>query len=128
MKYLLDTHVLLWWIKDSDKLSLRARELIENGRNELFWSAASSWEIAIKYELGKLPLPEQPSEFIEKELKENRIGSLSISNHHAYAAANLPSHHKDPFDRILISQSQIEDISLITTDELFKYYDVETVW
>ncbi len=128
MRYLLDTHVLLWWIKDSEKLSMVAREIIENGRNELFWSAASSWEIAIKYELGKLPLPEQPSEFIEKELKENRIGSIPISNQHTYVAASLPKHHKDPFDRILISQSQMENLPLITLDKLFKFYEVETVW
>jgi len=128
MKYLLDTHVLLWWIKDSDRLSTIARELIENGRNELFWSAASSWEIAIKYELGKLPLLEQPFEFIERELKENRIDSLPISNQHTYVAARLPNHHQDPFDRILIAQSQLENLPLISIDKFFKNYDVKIVW
>jgi PIN domain nuclease of toxin-antitoxin system len=128
MKYLLDTHVLLWWIKDSDKLSKRVRELIENGANELFWSVASSWEIAIKFELGKLPLPELPSEFIEKELKNNRIDSLIINNQHVYAAARLPLHHKDPFDRILIAQSTVDNLPLISTDKIFKHYTIEVIW
>ncbi len=127
MKYLLDTHVLLWWIKDSDKLSKQVRELIENGSNELFWSSASSWEVATKFELGKLPLPSQPSEFIENELRINRIDSLMITNQHVYAAAQLPLHHKDPFDRILIAQSILENLFLVSTDKIFKAYDVNLI-
>jgi len=128
MKYLLDTHVLLWWIIDSNKLSEKARELIEKGINELYWSAASSWEIAIKNELGKLPLPEQPSEFIESELKKNRIDSLNINNYHAYKAGKLPLHHKDPFDRIIIAQSQLDNLPLISADKVFNSYDVKVIW
>lgn len=128
MKYLLDSHVFLWWILDSDRLSETARVLISEGGNELFWSAAGSWEISIKYELGRLPLPEKPSAFVEAELVKNRINSLPIVNWHTYEAARLPLHHKDPFDRILVAQSRIEDLPLITADRLFGQYDVKTVW
>ena len=102
MKFLLDTHILLWWITDSQLLSKTAGNIISDGNHELFWSAASSWEVAIKYNLGKLPLPEVPESFIPTELSRNRIESLHINDAHSFRAGQLPNHHRDPFDRMLI--------------------------
>ncbi|NQU65085.1 MAG: type II toxin-antitoxin system VapC family toxin [SAR324 cluster bacterium] len=126
MKYLLDTHSFLWWILDSPALSAKARNVIGNAGNDIFWSVASSWEVAIKHNLGRLPLPAEPSIFITGEL--NRIDSIPITNDHAYQAGKLPPHHKDPFDRMLISQSKIENLQIITADKVFRQYDVKTIW
>ncbi len=127
MKLLLDTHIFLWWITDAPELSENARKLIRERRNRLFWSAASSWEIAIKYASGKLPLPEQPNKFISKELAKNRISSLPISDAHAFEAGNLPLHHKDPFDRMLVAQARLEGLGLISDDPLLIQYDVKII-
>ena len=87
MKLLLDTHTFLWWITDDPQLSEKARELIGNGNNALFWSAASSWEVSIKYALGRIPLPESPEQFLPAEIEKNRIESLPIIDAHAFQAA-----------------------------------------
>jgi len=128
MKYLIDTHTFLWWITDSSSLSKKAREIIGKAGNDLFWSVASSWEVAIKNKLGRLPLPEVPSVFITSELFKNRVESIQISNDHAFAAGQLPFHHKDPFDRMLISQAQMEDMVILSSDNVFQQYEVKTVW
>ncbi len=128
MKLLLDTHVFLWWIADAEPLSETARELIADGRNTLHWSAASSWEIAIKYALGRLPLPEPPEEFLPQELAKNRFQSLPIKDVHAFRVGHLPPHHGDPFDRMLIAQSQVESMVLLSSDRKFSLYDVEVRW
>jgi len=125
MNLLLDTHIFLWWIDDASELSQNARKLIRNSHNNLFWSAASSWEVAIKYALGKLPLPEIPSILIPKELAKNRIQSLLINDIHAFEAGQLPQHHRDPFDRMLIAQARIERLILLSNDPLLRQYDVE---
>ena len=128
MKYLLDTHVFLWWITDSPQLSENVREIISEGASDLYWSSASSWEIAIKYANGKLILPQEPEVFITSELVGNRISSLSITDDHSFLAGKLPVHHRDPFDRMLIAQSSFEKMPLVTADRLISQYDVNTVW
>ena len=128
MRFLLDTHVFLWWIMDSPQISENVRRLISEGSSDLFWSAASSWEIAIKYANGKLPLPDEPEVFIESELSTNRISSLSITDAHSFMAGKLPVHHRDPFDRMLIAQSNFENMPLITSDQIISKYEVKTVW
>lgn len=128
MKFLLDTHVFLWWIEDSPLLSGKAREIIRKGANELFWSTASSWEVVIKYHIGKLPLPDSPELFIKGELKKNRIASLTITDEHAFQAGKLDLHHKDPFDRMLIAQSHIERMPIVSGDSSFELYDVKIIW
>ncbi len=128
MKFLLDTHVFLWWIMDSPQISKDARKLMSEGSSDLFWSSASSWEIAIKYANGKLPLPDEPGVFIMSELSSNRISSLSITNEHSFMAGKLPVHHRDPFDRMLITQSNFENMPLITSDRIMSQYDVKTIW
>ena len=128
MKLLLDTHTFLWWITDSPLLSKNARQLIGDGYNTLYWSTASSWELAIKYELGRIPLPVEPKDFIPPELAKNNIESIPIMDEHAFQAAQLPHHHRDPFDRRLIAQSKIESLPLLSNDKQLSQYDVQISW
>ncbi|MEA1967480.1 MAG: type II toxin-antitoxin system VapC family toxin [Thermodesulfobacteriota bacterium] len=128
MKILLDTHAFLWWITDDPQLSKNASALIVNSSNYLYWSSASSWEVAIKYSLGRLPLPDSPSQFIMEELEKNQIESLPITDYHAFSAGMLPLYHKDPFDRMLIAQAINESMILLSCDTVYKYYDVNVCW
>ena len=102
-RLLLDTHVWLWSITTPGKLGREGLTLLENTANELFLSAASAWEIAIKYRLGRLPLPEPPHKFIPPRLIRDGIKPLPVEHHHACHVANLPDLHRDPFDRLLIA-------------------------
>ena len=128
MKVLIDTHVFLWWNSDDPFLSLRARETIADGQNEVFLSAASAWEIAIKTAKGKLILPEAPGQYIESRMGLYRFRPLPIQIRHAAHVYELPPHHNDPFDRLLIAQSQLEAMPLVTKDEDIQRYDLETIW
>jgi len=128
MNLLLDTHAFLWWITDDNQLSKQVRELIRDGRNKIFWSTASSWEVAIKYALGRLPLPDFPEKFLPNALVENRIESLPINDFHAYRAGRLPLHHRDPFDRMLIAQAQAESLTLLSDDPQFSRYGLKVIW
>ena len=126
-RLLLDTYVWLWSITTPRKLGREGLRLLENTGNELFLSAASSWEIAIKYRLGRLPLPEPPHKFIPQRLIRDGITPLPVEHHHACHVANLPDLHRDPFDRLLIAQAQIEHLAFITADQKLKDYDVEMI-
>ena len=128
MKFLLDTHSFLWWITDSRLISKTAKKIISDSNNALFWSSASSWEVAIKYKLGRLMLPEAPELFIPAELVKNRIEFLPIVDEHSFRAGQLPIHHRDPFDRMLIAQAQIEDMKIISNDHQISFYDVNLMW
>ena len=128
MQVLLDTHVFLWWIDDDKRLSERARSIITDGTNELFMSVVSSWEIAIKAQLGKLDLPANLEQFISKQLDENHITIMPIQLTHTLAIYRLPLLHRDPFDRMLVTQSRFENIPLLTTDPLIKQYVVKSIW
>jgi len=128
MKALLDTHAFLWWIDDDSRLSSSARMIIENRENQVFFSAASAWEIAIKTQFGKLRLPSSPDIFITEHLSLNGFEPLPISISHALHTASLPSLHRDPFDRVLIAQSRTERLPLLTCDGLIIQYSVETIW
>ena len=128
MNLLLDTHTFLWWITDAPKLSKTARDLIRDGNNTVFWSAASSWEVSIKYSLGRMPLPEAPEIFLPSELSQNRIEPLPITDMHAFQAGQLPRHHRDPFDRMLVAQAQLESLVLLTNDRQLSLYDVNVQW
>jgi PIN domain nuclease of toxin-antitoxin system len=128
MKLLLDTHTFLWWITDNPQLSKKARELIGDGHNILYWSAASSWEVSIKYALGRMPLPEAPEQFLPAEIGKNRLESLPIIDAHAFQAGQLPHHHRDPFDRMLVAQAQVESLALLSNDRQLNHYDVEIRW
>lgn len=128
MKILVDTHVFLWWITDGPELSTRARAVIRDGRNTLFFSSACGWEIAIKTRLGRLHLPDRPERFLPGQLARNGMESLPISMAHALHVATLPLLHRDPFDRMLVSQAQVERLSILTADPLIARYQIETIW
>ncbi len=128
MKALIDTHVFLWWITDDRRISLTAEEIIEDGNNDLYFSSASCWEIAIKSNLGRIVLPDKPVSFIASQLSTNSIQALPIHVVHALNIINLPDIHKDPFDRMLISQAQMEKLPIITSDVVIDKYDVEVIW
>jgi len=127
MKILLDTQVWLWLCKSPEKVSKRARRQLQDERNELLLSAASVWEIAIKYSLGKLPLPSSPGEYIPEGLTMTDTHPVAVQFSHAVRVARLPFHHRDPFDRLLIAQAQTEGIPIATADPKFKPYDVEII-
>ncbi len=128
-KYLLDTSVLIWTLlSSSDALSGRALEILKGKGVERFVSAVSLWEIAIKYSIGKLPMDLTPKAFSEELLQSGEITCLDVTFRHAVSVADLPFHHKDPFDRLLIAQAQCEGLPILTPDANFKKYDVEVVW
>lgn len=132
MKALLDTHTFLWWITDNPQLSPRARDLIADSANDVYLSAVSGWEIAIKAQLGKLRLPENVlqtiPQFVMTQLALNAIRVLPLQIHHALHVYTLPLHHRDPFDRLLIAQSQLENLPLVTADTILNAYDVSIIW
>ena len=121
MKLLLDTHLLLWASEGSHRLSTAARKLILNPANELIFSSASIWEIAIKHAKGVERFDAEPG-FVREALLGNGYSELNITGRHAVAVTHLPSLHKDPFDRILIAQSIVEGIPLLTSDVVVARY------
>jgi PIN domain nuclease of toxin-antitoxin system len=127
MRVLLDTHIFLWWIDNNKQLSPTARNIIGDGQNELFFSAASGWEIAIKTQIGKLKLPTNLQQFMVEQLRRNAITSLPIQLSHTLHVYTLPLLHRDPFDRLLVAQSQLEDLPILTTDRQIEQYDIQTI-
>ena len=115
---LLDTHVLLWWLSDDLQLGERARQMIRDPRNQIFVSAASTWEISIKSALGKLDVPAD----IDSVVEDEGFSKLPISLYHGQLAGQLPSIHRDPFDRMLIAQAQSEGLILMTADATIPQY------
>lgn len=127
MRLLLDTHVWLWSILEPDRLGANALKLIEDPDNHLVLSAVSSWEISIKYNLGRLPLPQPPEDFVLSRLTRDGIEALPITHGHVCAVAELPRHHRDPFDRLLVATSREEDLPLLTADRQFLSYDIAVI-
>ena len=128
MKYLIDTHVMLWFLEDSEELSDNAKQILMNEENELYWSSASFWEITVKVSLKKLKLEDEWQAILEREKKVNRIQDLPIFQNHCEPNLKLPWHHRDPFDRLLICQALVEDLILLTRDKIIKKYKVKTAW
>jgi PIN domain nuclease of toxin-antitoxin system len=128
MRFLLDTHAFLWFIEDDPKLAPLAKSLIAEPANEILLSIASVWEIAIKMRLGKLTLPAPLLDFLRGELTTNAIRLLPISLEHATAVADLPLHHRDPFDRLIISQAMVESIPIVSADAAFDGYPIDRRW
>ncbi len=127
MKVLIDTHIFLWFF-DGTKLSKRLREFLEDTfENEIYVSYATAWEISIKYGTGKLELPEIPELFVPDRIRRAGFLHLPIELSHVLRVHNLPPFHKDPFDRLLISQAQTENISILTADPNFAKYQVKTL-
>ena len=125
---LVDTECWLWWHLSPEKLGSAALALFEERRSPLLFSAASSWEIAVKTALGKLELPAAPERFVPEQLAEDGIDSLAIEHSHALRVAGLAPHHSDPFDRLLVAQAQLERCAFLTADAQILAYDVEVVW
>lgn len=126
-RFLLDTHVWLWMQTEPERIAAETRAIIDTVDNELLLSAASSWEIAIKYRIGKLPLPEPPHTYVPERLRRSDTTPLAVEHAHALRVAELPEHHKDPFDRLIIAQAQLLEMPVITADETFDSYEVDVI-
>lgn len=128
MRALLGTPVFLWWIANDPRLSTRVHDIIRDSDNELYFSASSGWEIATKAKLGKLYLPDHLEQFVAEQLLENNFKVLPIQLSHTLHVYMLPLLHRDPFDRILVAQSQVENLIVLTADSLITQYAVDTLW
>ena len=128
MRLLLDTHAFLWWLAGHRSMSKRARSEIEDNSAEVFVSAASAWEISTKYRLGKLPEAALVANDIAATLESQRFVSLPISLKHGQLAGSLPGPHTDPFDRMLMAQSLLENLMLVSNERAFDAYGVKRLW
>lgn len=128
MKVLLDTHVLLWALVEPKKLSPTAIEILQDSQNTIVVSAASAWEVAIKYALGRIPEARMVVEGYHHHLRVLRAEELTISSAHAIKAGTFDAKHRDPFDRILAAQSLAEGLPLLSKDQIFEEFDVPAIW
>jgi len=128
MRILLDTSTFLWIITDAPELSPRACQLFSDPTNEVYLSTVSTWEIAIKYALDRLPLPEPPERFIPFQRKEHGVESLLLDEEATLHLARLPRIHKDPFDRMLVCQALVHGLVILTPDEFILQYPVRWIW
>jgi PIN domain nuclease of toxin-antitoxin system len=128
MNLLLDTHTFLWLRNDHEKVSKKVLEAYLDINNNVFLSMASVWEMQIKHQLGKLELDLPLKTMIQEQCKNNGLQILPIETSHIFALADLPFHHKDPFDRVILIQSKLEDLKLASVDTVFHHYDVELFW
>ena len=128
MKLLLDTHTFIWWDSEPQRLSQQVLKMCQDPDNVLLASVASLWEMQIKLQLGKLKLNKPLTELVSGQQAINNIDILDVKLEHILALAKLPSHHKDPFDRLLIAQADIEEAILVSKDQVFTKYEVRVVW
>jgi PIN domain nuclease of toxin-antitoxin system len=128
VKLLLDTSAFLWWISNDESLSQRARDLISDGDNEVWFSAVSSWEIVIKASLGRVSLPERVERFLPKQLGANGFQVLPVHLRHTLRVAGLPALHRDLFDRLLIAQAIVEGFAIVSGDQQLSRYPVAVEW
>jgi len=128
MKLLLDTCTFLWLVADAPALSKTARELFRAADNEVYLSAASAWEIAVKHGLGRLPLPAPPERFVREHREAHGIAPLPIDEDSALHVSKLPALHRDPFDRILVSQAIVHGLAILTPDPFIMDYPARTIW
>jgi PIN domain nuclease of toxin-antitoxin system len=128
VKYLLDTHTLLWIVHNDPKLSSKAKSLYLDSNNEILFSAVGIWELAIKISLNKLSIEEPLGYFVQNHIIGNDIKILDIEIKHILLLENLLFHHRDPFDRMLIAQAMIDKIPIITSDRMFDGYNVQRIW
>jgi PIN domain nuclease of toxin-antitoxin system len=127
-RYLLDTQIWLWMLAEPVRLNDKVRELLADTDNQILLSAASSWEISIKYRLGKLALPAPPRSYVPDRMRRSGTTPLTVEHDHVLRVAELPDHHRDPFDRLLVAQAQALGVPLVTADRQLSVYDVETVY
>ena len=124
MKLLLDTHIFLWYITADARLPVLFRDAIREPKNEVFLSVVSLWETIIKYNLGKLPLPQSPEVYIPNQRRQHQIKTLSLHENAIKELANLPAFHRDPFDRILICQAITNNLTIVTVDAQIQNYNI----
>ena len=124
MKFLIDTRCWLWLLTDPKRFRIDLLQTLKEPSSRRFLSAASVWEIAVKHSNGKLPLPEPASVYVPERMRLSQVEGLPITPAHALVAAALPPHHRDPFDRILVAQAQVEGLTLLTADRVLDRYDV----
>lgn len=128
MRALLDTHAFLWWVTDDPNLSQRVREVIGDGQNEILFSTASAWEIAIKAGFGRVQFPADLEGFITEQVHRNAFEVLPVQLSHALKVFGLPDYHRDPFDRMLVAQALVEGIPILSADSQFARYPVQVIW
>lgn len=128
MNLLLDTHVLLWMHDEIEKLSKSVRDALTVTENALYISTASIWEIQVKFKSGRLKLAKPIDEILDEQIAANDLSILPLDRNHAVNVINLPSTHKDPFDRMIISQAMVEDMTILTADPKFSEYPVKLLW
>lgn len=128
MRILVDTHAMLWWLRDDSRLSPKARTILGDGGNSPLWSIASSWEIAVKLKTGKLGLSQPVERLFADIVTGQEVELLPIGHDHCARLAELPLHHRDPFDRMLVVQAQQKRVPILTADSKLGAYDVELVW
>jgi PIN domain nuclease of toxin-antitoxin system len=128
MKFIADTNAFIWFITDSPRLSSTAKDLLEAAESERFLSIASIWEISIKAGLGRLSFENPLEEFLPDQIARNQFALLNISLGHALHVEKLPPHHRDPFDRMIIAQSFLENIPVLSSDEAFDAYGIQRFW
>jgi PIN domain nuclease of toxin-antitoxin system len=128
MNLLLDTHIFIWWNAQSAQLSSKTIALIQDRTNRVFLSLVSVWEMQLKLQSNKLTLPSPLAKIIETQQQSNRVELLPVMLPHVLALDSLPSHHKDPFDRLLIAQARTENLTLISHDSVFTKYPVQIIW
>ncbi|MCD4749599.1 MAG: type II toxin-antitoxin system VapC family toxin [Thermoanaerobaculales bacterium] len=128
MKVLLDTHSMFWWLANDRRLSPLAREIISDGRNRLIWSLASSWEIAVKVSVGKLTIGRPLQQLFADIVTGQGVEPLPITHDHCARLSDLPLHHRDPFDRMLVAQAQGERLPVLSADSKLSQYDIEVLW
>lgn len=125
MRFLIDTHYWLWMHVAPERLSARILDAMADPDDEILLSAASSWEIALKYALGKIPLPLPPEKYVPSRMATSGTRGLPVEHAHALRVATLPKHHRDPFDRLLVAQAQVERLTTVTVDRQLEPYDIE---
>jgi PIN domain nuclease of toxin-antitoxin system len=128
MKYLLDTTVWLWSVGPTEIIGKAGLQVLTNGEEEIYLSAASVWEVAIKVRIGKFNLPEPPPVYVPSRMAAQGIRSLQITQNHALKVSELSLHHRDPFDRLLIAQAMVEEMTILTADRAFAKYPVDVLW
>ena len=128
MRLLLDTHSFLWFAGGNDGLSPKARAAIEDMNNAAYLSMASLWEMAIKINIGKLELPKPLGVLVSEQIRENEFAMLRSEVEHFMVYTELPLYHRDPFDRMMIAQAQVENLSVVSKDAAFADYDIDLLW
>jgi PIN domain nuclease of toxin-antitoxin system len=128
MKYLLDTVVWLWSLDAVERINATGREILESGEEEIYFSAATAWEVSIKAGLGKLKLPASPYTCVTAFTEKQSLRSLPITSLHAVKVYDLAPHHRDPFDRLIIAQAMVEEMTVLTADRDFEKYPIDIAW